>query len=121
MILSSFDLMFLYGAKTHLPNRQKSWDTLHFLYSAMNCHPSPPRKQCLLVGEVNAISGKISNTRKLQVSHRRTNIIVGGRGACMLEWLQNVEECGLYHFPVCVPRTFAEYSSSARFLCDKIR
>ena len=38
--------------------RQQSWDTLHFLYSATNCHPPLLLKECWVSGEVPAIMEK---------------------------------------------------------------
>ena len=55
---------------------------LHFLYSATNFHPpSPSSPETMLVFWRSTYdNGNISRARQLQVSHKRTNIVLWGRG-----------------------------------------
>ena len=55
-VSSDFIITALYF--TSYNSRQRSLNTLHFLYSAMNFHPPLPLKQCWFLGEVHAIMGK---------------------------------------------------------------
>ena len=47
----------LFSPVKRYTSREKSWDTLHFLHLAMNCHPPSPQTR-LVMGELHAMMGQ---------------------------------------------------------------
>ena len=76
--------------------------------------PSPPETM-LVFWRSTCDNGKISRARQLQVSHKRTNIVLGGRGVHVCSNYENMQrKVVFYLFLPSVPRTFGDYCTCNR-------
>ena len=82
----------------------------------MSFLPPLPPETMLAVWKSTCDNRKISRARQLQVSHKRTNIVLGGKGEGGYVYVATMAICRgkwfCYQFFLSVPRTFAEYCSS---------